>query len=122
MVLQAFIDDSATPGGIFVIAGHIASAEVWANFSNEWEQMLRYGTLDKDNKYHFKMSEMAANAERRSRVEAFYRIIEHYDLLSISCMVDVQNIKKATARIWSLSANLNFGPYTDPFIFVFRAL
>ena len=122
MVLQAFIDDSATPGGIFVIAGHIATAEVWSNFSKDWEQMLRHGTLNKDNKYHFKMSEMASNSERMERVEAFYRIIEHYDLLSISCMVDVRSIKQATKRIWCLRANLNFGPYTDPFIFVFKAL
>jgi Protein of unknown function (DUF3800) len=122
MVLQAFIDDSATTGGVFVLAGHIASAEVWAQFAKEWDHMLPYSTLDKYGKYHFKMSEMTTNPERMSRVEAFYRLIENHDLISISCMVDVRSMKKAIGRIWSLNRRLNWGPYSDQFVFTFRAL
>lgn len=54
---QAFIDDSTTPGGEFVLAGHIAPAEAWAKFAKEWEELLPFGTLAENGKYHFKMSE-----------------------------------------------------------------
>jgi hypothetical protein len=33
MVLQAFIDDSYTPNGVFVLGGYVASAEAWAELS-----------------------------------------------------------------------------------------
>ena len=33
MVFQAFIDDSYKPEGVYALAGHIASAEVWGRFS-----------------------------------------------------------------------------------------
>jgi hypothetical protein len=122
MVLQAFIDDSATPGGMFVLAGHVATAEVWAKFSKDWEEMLRYGVLDKYGSYHFKMSEIAANSERMSRVEAFYRIIEQHNLTAISCAVDVRILKKAISRLWALYNRIDWGPFDDPFFFTFRAL
>ena len=122
MVFQAFIDDSGTPGGVFVLAGHVASAEVWAKFSKDWEEMLPYGTLDKDGKYHFKMSEMASNQERLARVEAFYRIIEHHHLLAISCKIDIRDLNRAISRLWSLNRSIDWGPYADPFFFTFRAL
>jgi hypothetical protein len=71
VALQAFIDDSTDEGGTFVLAGHIASAEVWSNFAKEWEEMLPFGIRGKDGKFYFKMNEMAAVAERMERVGAF---------------------------------------------------
>jgi hypothetical protein len=35
LVLQAFIDDSRGDNGLFVLAGHIASTESWAQFAKE---------------------------------------------------------------------------------------
>ena len=43
MVFKAFIDDSSTPGGEFVLAGHVANAEEWAEFTKEWEELLLHG-------------------------------------------------------------------------------
>jgi hypothetical protein len=68
MVLQAFIDESYSNDGTYVLAGYIASVEEWASFSREWQELLPYGTLDKDDQFHFKMSEMAINEERMKRV------------------------------------------------------
>jgi hypothetical protein len=31
---QAFIDESSTTGGEFVLGGHMATAEAWAQFSS----------------------------------------------------------------------------------------
>jgi Protein of unknown function (DUF3800) len=122
MVFQAFIDDSSTPGRVFVLAGHVASADTWAKFSKDWEQMLPYGTLNKDGRYHFKMSEMATNPERMARVQAFYRIIGDHDLTAISCAIDERDLRNAVSRIWSLNRFINVGVFMDTFFFVFRAL
>jgi hypothetical protein len=65
---QAFVDDSYTPNGEFVLGGHIATAKHWAEFSKEWEALLPLGTLSNENAYHFKMAEMAQTPERISRV------------------------------------------------------
>lgn len=44
VVLQAYIDDSRGDDGTFVLAGYIATAESWAKFAGEWEELLPYGT------------------------------------------------------------------------------
>ena len=56
MVFQAFIDDSYTPDGEFVLAGHVATAESWVAFAKEWEELLPFGTIAPNAKFHFKMS------------------------------------------------------------------
>ena len=56
MVFQAFIEDSYTRDGEFVLAGHIATEEAWVQFSKEWEELLPSGgTLAANGEYHFKM-------------------------------------------------------------------
>jgi hypothetical protein len=81
---QAFVDGSATPNGDFVLAGHIATAEAWAHFAKEWEELLPFGTLAKNGKYHFKMSEMARSEGGIERTGPFYRLIEKYAVVSIA--------------------------------------
>lgn len=61
MVLQAFIDDSGSEpqGKVFVLAGFIASAERWAEFSCSWQRVL-----DRNRLEYFKHSEaMTLNGE-----------------------------------------------------------
>jgi hypothetical protein len=89
VVLQAFIDDSYTSDGVYVLAGYISSAEAWANFSKHWEEMLPFGTLNKHGRYHFKMSEMGANDEGMSRLPGFFRIIEKNVLVALSCKINI---------------------------------
>jgi hypothetical protein len=122
MVFQAYIDDSYTSGGVFVLAGYIATTEVWAKFSKEWEEMLPFGVRAKDGRFHFKMSEMASSPERLERVGAFYRIIESYDLTSISCNINIAELRRAAKRLWSPERIIDWGPFSDPFFFTFRAL
>ena len=100
-MFQAYIDDSySSKTKVFVLAGHIASSESWADFSSEWEAMLPYGILDSNGRYHFHMTEMAMNLERRKRVPAFYRIIEKHALISISSSINLDDLKRAKERIW----------------------
>jgi hypothetical protein len=123
MVLQAFIDESYGGTGVLVLGGYVATAEAWADFSKEWEEMLPYGTLDKENRHHFKMSEMAINEERMQRIPGFFRIIEKHVSLSISCKASVIDIQRAKNRLWVLNVNISYvGGLTNPWVFVFVAL
>src|SRR3981081_2765566 len=64
VVLQAFIDESYTENGGFVLAGYIASAGAWAEFASEWESLLPFAMQGKSGKHRFKMSEMAQYMDR----------------------------------------------------------
>jgi hypothetical protein len=124
---QAFIDESESgPGGEFILAGHIAPAEQWALLSKEWEQMLPFGTLADDGSYHFKMSEMGASPERMSRVPAFYRLIEKYVTVSISCRVNLADFANAKNRLKEATERQNifvdFGDWLNPYFYSFRML
>src|ERR1022692_4661136 len=99
---QAFIDDSARrPDGDFVLAGHIATAEAWAHFAKEWEELLPLGTLAKNGNRHFKMSEMARSVQGMERTEPFYRLIEKYAVVSISYRMNLEDFARAIERVKS---------------------
>jgi hypothetical protein len=123
---QAFIDDSSTPGGEFVLAGYIAPAQAWAQFAKEWEQLLPSGTIAENGKYHFKMSEMAMTPERMERVPAFYWIIEKYVTASVSARMNLADFKSALERarefFWRLKLDVNFARFENPYYFLFRIL
>jgi hypothetical protein len=122
MVLQAFIDDSADKTGTFVLAGHIATAEVWATFAKEWEELLPFGIRDNYGSFYFKMSEMVTIPSRMERVGAFYRIIEKHDVIPISCQLNISELHRVQSRFWILHKTFDWGPYRDPFICAFRGL
>ena len=122
MVLQAFIDDSYTPGGAFVLAGYIATAETWAQFSQEWEETLPHGVRTPEGGFHFKLSEMTSNPERLARVEWFYRIIENHDLLPVAATLNISDLRRAVSRIWSLKMPLYADAMSNQFIMTYRLL
>jgi len=122
MVLQAFMDESEDPDGTFVLGGYLASAEKWASFSRAWEEMLPLALRDKRG-YYFKMSEMASSPERLERVQAFYRIIEKYVLMSISCRINAAEFQRAMARIYVPGVNIDWGSdMGKPYVVAFRML
>jgi hypothetical protein len=122
MVLQAFIDDSYAPDGTFVLGGHIASAETWAKFSRDWEEMLPFGIRRGDGRFHFKMAEMAANPERMARVPGFFRIIEKHVLCSISCKINTADLRRARNRLYLSSRPIEWGIVENSYLVTFRGL
>lgn len=58
MPLQCFVDDSYKTDslGPYVLGGAVATAENWANFSVEWEELLHFCPLQKDGRRRFKYS------------------------------------------------------------------
>ncbi len=76
MTIQAYIDASGTGSELFVFAGHMATAEKWLLFSNQWNKRLKdynirvYKACD--------MSNVESDIEMSSH---FYEVIEeHVDL------------------------------------------
>lgn len=124
MALHAYIDDSVDhEGGYFVLAGHIATAESWGAFAREWAELLPWGTRrESDGRYHFKMNEMAVNAERMSRVPAFFRVIERHVLMSVSCAYRLSDLESAKRRIWSPTVNIDWGMADLRYLFGWRLL
>lgn len=119
---QAFIDDSRDRSGNFVLAGHIASAEQWIQFTKDWEEMLLHAVRDKDGQFHFKMTEMAATPERMARVQAFYRIIERHVLMSVSCRINVNELARAKSRIFVHNLRIDWDYFNNPYMVAFRGL
>ncbi len=123
MPLQAYIDESCDKDGIFVLAGCISDAESWAAFAKEWEEALpKYGVLNKHNRYHFKMSQMAWNEERMSRVPVFLQIIEKHVLGFISAKIDVTELKRALSRIRIPNVHINWDALSNPYHVTLRCL
>lgn len=98
MVWQAYIDESYDDD-VFVIAGWLASAEQWASFSKEWEELLPFAYKNKNGVHEFKMKEMAAVAERLEDTQAFYRVIERHAMLSLSFSMRMSDFRKGVDRI-----------------------
>jgi len=122
MAIQAYIDESCDEGGVFVLAGCISDAESWAAFTKEWEEVLKYGILNKHGRYHFKMSEMALNEERMSRVPLFLKIIEKYILGFVSAKIDISELKRALSRVRIPNVHINWGALSNPYYVTLRCL
>jgi hypothetical protein len=122
---QGFIDDSYSKDE-FVLGGHIATAESWAQFSKDWDELLPFATRDKNGKFRFKMTEMASNPERMARAEAFYRVIENHVPISISCRMNLGDFTQAYERVRAYALQMrwsvDFAKWENPYFFLFRGL
>jgi len=92
-MLQAYFDASGTGDReAHVIAGYIATADTWAEFSKEWKSRLGEAGLQR-----FKMNELAGRMEVAA---FFYRAIEQFDILAaISCVVRVDHLATVVNEI-----------------------
>lgn len=121
MAIQAFIDESIGEDGTIVMGGHVAPAHKWAAFAAEWEAMLNFGLRD-ERGYYFHMAEMAQLPERMSRVPGFYRLIEKHVGASISIRFNVNDLKRAKARLYVPGIPIDWGFVDNPWVFAFRGL
>lgn len=124
-MLTAYIDDSYNPGGgSYVLAGFVSTNEKWEAFSKDWGNLLpTYGTLKpRTERYHFKMNEMAENQERMARLPAFQRVAEEHSLMAICCCLNTNDLAAAMDRIQIPSVSVDWGVFTNDFVFAFRCL
>lgn len=111
MAIQAYFDDSGSDGGVHVIAGYMATAEAWAAFSREWEQLLPLTYRGNSGNFRFKMSEMA---RRMDDVPSFFTTISNHVSFSASIMMSEKDLNNAKARIWSDNTEISWRPKDDP--------
>jgi hypothetical protein len=122
MNLQAVIDDSSDPAEAYVLAGYVASAEAWAEFSREWEELLPLVPLSRSGVRRFKMAQMAASKDRMAHIPAFYRVIERHVLASVSAKINVADLRRVQARILIPGLDIDWGTYANPYFVTFRCL
>jgi len=124
MMLQAYIDESASNEGAFVLAGYIASPAQWVKFTDGWERACRYkGVLNpKTNNYCFKMELMAENEEREANIPFFRHIIEDHVLLSISAYIHKNDIAAAISRIHTPGLRVEWGYVENIYLAGWRLL
>lgn len=92
-MLQAYVDDSGRGQNPFVLAGYIAPAEKWVQFSERWRALL-----DGEGGYQriaeFKMRKVANTVRNRRRCALFYSLIEQHADVAISYTVDTLLYKR----------------------------
>jgi hypothetical protein len=122
LALQAFIDESFSPH-VFVLAGYIASAETWASFSKDWEELLPHSLLDRHGNWRFKMSEMVQTKDRADRAHAFNRLVVQYSdrICGVSVAFKIADHLNAIRRLWCLNGVIDWGD-CNPYVFAVATL
>jgi Protein of unknown function (DUF3800) len=116
MVLNAYIDGSGTGDRKFlVLAGYIAEADAWIEFSKEWKSQL-----DEAGFPYFKMHEHASRPEIAAW---FYRIIERHDIkAAVSCVIHTDELVQVNQSIKYPSHIINTYEIENPYYFGFKAI
>jgi hypothetical protein len=69
---------------------------------------------------------MALTPEGKARSELFHRVIEKYELLPISCRMNMEDFAQARKRIEAFAIQMNWSlhlhPWSNPYFCVFHAL
>jgi hypothetical protein len=116
MVLNAYIDASGKGDPFFlVMAGYIATAEAWIEFSKEWKAQLDEAGLP-----YFKMNEMASRPEIAGY---FYRVVERHDIkAAVSCVVHTDELVKVEKEFPFPKHFFNTEKMTNPYYFAFKVI
>jgi len=122
VILQAYLDESGSRNQdvCFVLAGFIAPSEVWAQFSDEWQQCLDAPPkLD-----YFKMREAVANptgafknwkrSEVQRKVCELVGIVKRHVRLGIHCTIPIRGF-------YEIVAATDTGPFSNPYSMAFYA-
>lgn len=117
-MLQCYVDGSGTGSpDLFVMAGYIAPAERWAEFSREWQERLDM----RPPLPYFKMNEMAQSPGRLERAGWFYRVIEEYVTGAISVVIPVQDLVSEVRKApWP--KGLQIDHFENPFYYAFHSM
>src|SRR4030095_12684282 len=95
-MFQAYLDESTSNPvheGVFVMAGWISTAEKWAVFSDEWQELLDYRSAHYRKIDYFHWNEMRSDRDKE-RIPWFYRVIEKHAIAAISVVVDMPAVNR----------------------------
>jgi hypothetical protein len=113
-VLQAYVDASGKGDRRFlVIAGYIATAETWDDFSKAWKSRLDCAQLP-----YFKMNQMTSRLEIAGW---FYRLIEEHNIkASIACIINTAELVEVEKSIKYPSYITNPNSADNPYYWGFK--
>jgi hypothetical protein len=117
------MDDSRSKNGTFILAGYIAHTEHWAAFEEEWRELLPLCPRNSKGQRNFKMSEMVRNRKRKAHVPTFFKVIQKHVLTSISCRMNIKDLKAAKRRIVYPGCgddDVDWGYTKNPYCFAIR--
>jgi len=96
LTVQAFVDESySTEGGIYVLAGALASSEAWAAFVREWEELLVFAPVARSGKRVFKMQQMKSSPY----LPAFYKATRRHAACTFAFAFAVKDLNNAKTLI-----------------------
>lgn len=113
---QAHVDGSGSGDpNLLVVAGYIAPAEVWLDFSAKWQEQLDHARMP-----YFKMSDMS----HRMEVAAWFcRLIEESKITAaISCAIRTDQLKKALDEYKYPVEIIGLDKIKNPYYFGFKAI
>ena len=116
LMLQAYVDASGKGDkSRLIIAGYIASAEDWADFSCKWQERLNEADINR-----FKMNEWSRQPEIAGY---FYRLVEEPKIIAaISCVVHTEELTSAFNKIRWPHYISNLEAFYNPYYFAFKAI
>jgi hypothetical protein len=122
LAFQAYMDDSRSKNGTFILAGYIATAEHWAAFEKEWKELLPLCPRDKSTGQRcFKTQEMVGNKKRKTHVPTFFKVIQKNVLTSISCRMNLKDLKAAKRRIVFPNCDIDWNYIKNQYFFALRS-
>jgi Protein of unknown function (DUF3800) len=101
VILQAYIDDSADDS-VFVLAGFVAPAEMWAKFSDAWQAALNaepkiWSLKTKDAmRLQGQFHQWSPDA-RNEKLAALYRVIDRHASFEVFAIIPMEAFKKVFA-------------------------
>jgi Protein of unknown function (DUF3800) len=118
--VQACVDDSySKQSGIYVLGGAIATAERWAAFAREWEEMPVIAKLQRSGKRAFKMTEMKSS----EFLPAYYKTIQKHAMCTFGFAFNINEFERSLAKFSALPfLNVEWSKAANHFIFAFAIL
>lgn len=94
-MIQAYFDESETPGKVLILGGLLAKAEQWEAFSAEWQRLL-----DGDRWATFKMKSVnyRGGKKGRERTKHYYYAITKHVKAAVAMAVPIAVLERSLAR------------------------
>jgi hypothetical protein len=103
LVLQAYLDDSGKEEPVFMLAGYLATAERWAEFSDSWDAALRADppiSYLKMRDAWGRRGEFAGWTEdlRDAKIRLLLETVARYGLVTLAVVIDHEAYKHVEAH------------------------
>jgi len=120
MIVHACVDESySTASGGYIMAGALATEEMWARFEQEWHELLVFiPSPGRNRKRAFKWREM----KRSPHLPAFYNTIRQNVMCTFAFAFSINAFRRARSRYSPRLFHIDWGKLDHDYIFAFWML